>query len=253
MGKGAGGSVADGAVHLNKYQGGAIEGIAKDPNRSVTPEYVSYSGVDMKAVIHIPPETMDADKVDKGEAATFDTSKYHSKPIILADIQTLSYSIYREKYPVRALGYGYPKSFTRGSRTISGSMIFTLFDKQVLHDFIDRIKPDTPNDFSTVLIDQLPRFDVTMTFSNEYGSASVMVIHGVEIISEGATMSIEDLITENVVEYIAQDITPMRREGETMKKIGFPKQKTGSDIARERAAIKRQTGMSYSGTGIWYE
>lgn len=226
----------DNTAYLNKYQGGAI---ASQGEQGLTPDYVSYSGVDMKAVIHVPPEAIDEGTVDK-DAANFDTSKYHSKPIILADIQTLSYSIYREKYPVRSLGYGYPKSFTRGSRTISGSIIFTVFDKQILHDFVDRIKPDTQNDFSTVLIDQLPRFDITMTFSNEYGSASSMIIHGVEIISEGTTMSIEDLLTENVVEYIAQDISPMRKEGEAMRKIGLPKQKTGTDILRDRAREERE-------------
>lgn len=230
--------MANGATHLSRDQGGRIE----DPQKlgqDFTPNYISYSGVDMKAVIHVPPESMDKDKTSQGDEEDFDTSEYHSKPIILADIQTLSYSIYREKYPVRALGYGYPKSFCRGPRTISGSMIFTLFDKQILHEVMQRVKPDTQSDLSTVLIDQLPRFDITMTFSNEYGSASSMIIHGVEIISEGTTMSIEDLLTENVVEYLAQDISPMKKEGDTMKKIGLSKQKTGSDLVRERAREER--------------
>lgn len=196
--------------------------------------YDVYSGVDIKAIIHLPPNFL----VKETEGSAIDNvekehSEDYSKPLVLGDIQTLSYSIYREKYPVRSLGRGYPHGFCRGPRTISGTIIFTMFNKQVLYDVLHRIKPDTNDDLSTPLIDQLPRFDITVTFSNEYGAASSLIIYGVELFSEGVTMSIEDFFTENVVQYIAQDMRPMLPDGDRMVKLATPRQKTGSDLLKE--------------------
>ena len=203
----------------------------------------SYSGVDIKAIIHIPPEFVKDDLIIGGKKdylssgqSEESTQQLYSKPLVLADIQTLSYSIYREKYPVRSIGMAYPKGFTRGPRTIAGSLIFTMFDKQILLDVINRIRPDTSDDRypSTPLIDQLPRFDITITFANEYGAASTLVIYGVELVSEGVTMSIEDLFTENTVSYIAQDMSPMRPDYYTMKRLAPNMQpKTASDLVEQ--------------------
>lgn len=133
---------------------------------------------------------------------------------------------------------------TRGPRTISGTMIFTMFNKQVLYDLMKRIVPDTSNDLSTPLIDQLPRFDVTVTFANEYGSASTLVIYGVEIISEGITMSIDDFFTENVVQYIAQDIRPMLPDKKTSKKLQTEIALSASDLMmRKRDEERMKTNL----------
>lgn len=139
-----------------------------------------------------------------------DKPKFSTK--VLAEIQTLSVQTHREKFPVRALGSVYPKAFTRGPRTIAGSMIFTVFDRNVLTEFLE----SHPSDFdahlpaTTALIDQLPPFDITIAFANELGQTSRMAIYGCEFVNEGQTMSIEDLLLENVVQYVARDIDPMR-------------------------------------------
>lgn len=187
-------------------------------------QHISYSGADIKAIINIPNDFTNRE----GESV-------EPTIAVLADISSLSYSIYREKYPVRSLGYGYSKSFTRGPRTISGTIVFTMFDKNVLSEALDLIsaKGDTTQDVSTVLIDQLPRFDITMSFSNEYGKVSNMSIYGVELISEGATFSIENMLTENVVSYVAQDITPMQKGNENAYVVGSSREKTATDTMAE--------------------
>lgn len=135
---------------------------------------------------------------------------------VLAEIQTLSVSTYREKYPVRSLSAVYPKGFTRGPRTIGGSMVFTVFDRNVLFDLLEA----DPSDFdaerivSSALIDQLPPFDITIAFANELGQTSRMAILAVEMVSEGQVMSIQDLFIENTVQYVARDVDPMTRVGE---------------------------------------
>lgn len=202
--------------------------------------YDVYSGADIKAIMHIPPNFLVKETEESATGKEGDSKIDYSKPLVLGDIQTLSYSIYREKYPVRSLGMGYPKGFTRGPRTISGTIIFTMFNKQVLYDVLKRIKPDTNNDLSTPLIDQLPRFDITVTFSNEYGATSSLVIYGVELFSEGVTMSIEDFFTENVVQYIAQDMRPMLPGGNSMDRVESSlAPKTATDIMKEE---KRKQG-----------
>ena len=129
----------------------------------------------------------------------------------LAELQTISISTYRDKSPVRSLGRSNVKGYTRGQRTVAGSMIFTVFDRNVLFGLLD-FDPsdfDADNKFRAAILDQLPPIDITIQFANEYGSLSRMTIYGVEFVSEGQSMSIEDLLLENVVQWVARDIDPM--------------------------------------------
>ena len=130
---------------------------------------------------------------------------------VLAEAQTLSISTHREKNAVRALGHVYPKAYVRGQREIAGSLIFTVFNEHVLYELIKA----HPSDFdaakyTSALMDQLPPVDIVVSFANEYGSVSRMGIYGVEFVNEGQVMSIEDILTENTVNYVARDIDPMR-------------------------------------------
>ncbi len=131
---------------------------------------------------------------------------------VLAELQTISISSHREKFPVRGFSSAYPRSFTRGSRSIAGSMIFTVFNNNVLEQFLETHPSDydAHNPTTSALIDQIPPFDITIAFANELGQVSRMAIYGVEFVNEGQTMSIEDLLLENVVQYVARDYDPMR-------------------------------------------
>jgi hypothetical protein len=131
---------------------------------------------------------------------------------VLAEVQTLSLSVFRDKQAVRSLGSVYPKGFTRGPREISGTLVFTVFDEHVLYQFLGANIADFDHSkgITSALADQLPPVDITISFANELGSVSRMSILGVEFVEEGQTMSIEDLITENVVTFVARDFDPMR-------------------------------------------
>ena|SRR5258706_5751546 len=140
------------------------------------------------------------------------TTKPQYSTKVLAELQTLSISTHREKYPVRGMGATYPKGFVRANRTIAGSMIFTVFDRNVLYDFLESHPSDfdAHNPSTSAILDQIPPFDITVAFANELGQVSRMTIYGIEIVNEGQTMSIEDLLLENVVQYVARDYDPMR-------------------------------------------
>jgi len=170
----------------------------------------------------------------------------------LGTCQTLSWSIFREKSPVRFLGSVYPRAYVRGPRTIAGSMIFTMFDKHAFQEILDwGLSPystghkEADHDYytdTTMLIDQLPPLDITIMFANEYGSVSYMNLYGVEFQSEGGTFSIEDLFSESVIQYIARDIDPIRdtlqreTDVETNALTEKYKPKTASQLRREEYA-----------------
>lgn len=152
---------------------------------------------------------------------------YGGKPVVFGELQTITYSIYRPTTPVYGLGQINPKGVVRGQRTIAGSLIFTVFDRHVLkevmkgyiagqgtfaftQDEIDEMNKDMKTD-------EMPPFDITITFMNEYGNNSVLHLYGCHILTEGQTMSIEDMITENTMQYIAMDIDLMTPNGLTKK------------------------------------
>lgn len=70
--------------------------------------YTTFSGADIVAIVH--------DKV-------------------VGELQGISYSVTREKVPVYTMGSPDPRSFSRGKRGIAGSMVFTVFNKDVFSDF----------------------------------------------------------------------------------------------------------------------
>jgi hypothetical protein len=127
----------------------------------------------------------------------------------LAELQTISISTFREKKAVRALGFTGAKGFTRAQRTIAGSMIFTVFDRNVLFELLETTSFDSDDKFTAAIKDQLPPLDMTIMFANEYGALSRMGLYGVEFVSEGQTMSIEDIILEDVCQFVARDVDPM--------------------------------------------
>lgn len=134
---------------------------------------------------------------------------------VLAEIQTISLSIFRVKLPVRALGHTYVKGYSRGTVSIAGSMIFTMFNKNVWTEVLETFnssvdhsyRDEDPYNFTTVIPHQLPPMDITVSFANEYGNVSYLAIYGVEILNEGLTLSVNDLFPENTYTYTARDVS----------------------------------------------
>jgi len=71
--------------------------------------YTSFSGADIVAVVHNK---------------------------VVGELQGISYSVTREKVPIYTMGSPDPRSFSRGKRGIAGSMVFTVFNKDVFQDFV---------------------------------------------------------------------------------------------------------------------
>jgi hypothetical protein len=153
----------------------------------------------------------------------------------------ITWSVTREKAPVYTMGSPNPRSFSRGKRGIAGSLIFTTFDRPALYNLIrDGINKDElkiwtrewnlmPNMNSTVATniasvesslsgvrsvapyyaDQVLPFDVTITYLNEYGQAAVKSVYGVELLNEGSGASMDDIVIEETMTFIAREVGPM--------------------------------------------
>lgn len=147
----------------------------------------TFSGADIKAVVTI-----------------------HGRIKVLGELQTISYSVHREKPSVMLMGKINPAGFTRGPRTIAGSMVFTVFNHEVLQELMEMHPEDAVDGgFGTILSDQIPPFNITISFVNEDGHLSSLVIYGVDIVDDGQTMSINDMILENIKSYKARGLDLM--------------------------------------------
>lgn len=172
-----------------------------------TPEhYTSYSGIDIVPILILPD----------------------GSHIFMGEIHTITYSTHRESRPVRILGNSAPIGFTKGSRTIAGSIVFTMFDHYAFYRLQCLGQALTNNLYP--LADMLPPFDILLSFSNEYGNTSKMKIYGVTIVDEGATMSIDDMVTEQTFTFVARGIQPITgynkyrtsTSEEEAQNVGFP-------------------------------
>jgi len=187
----------------------SVGGLVGLQTSQYTRTYTSFSGCDIKVVFHNQ---------------------------VISEIQGISYSVTREKAPVYTMGQADPRAFSRGKRGIAGSLIFTVFDRHVMHNLVNNSLyaakfDDCRNPEETILAvheaggfatdlnlnaqlrravysDQIPPFDVTLSAANEYGQMASMRLYGVEILNEGSGLSIDDIINEAQMTFVARSLTP---------------------------------------------
>lgn len=150
----------------------------------------SFSGCDMRAIVHSDGQS----------------------PVTFGNLSTLTYSIHRERFPVRGCGSTYPRGFTAGPRTLAGTMVFTIFDRYALWNVAQskaKLDVGLGERGYSLLGDQMAPFDVSCVFVNEYGHQAQLNIYGIRLVDESQTMSINDIFTESVHSYVAEDIDVM--------------------------------------------
>lgn len=182
-----------------------------DPNFAFKKSNNSFSGTDCTVVV-----------------------TYNQNMLVIGNLETFSYSIFREKNPVRTLGNIYPKGYTYGTRTIGGSMVFVQFDEHPLYPLFQFFneRTDKTHRFSSPLSDDIPPFDIMLIFNNEYGAKSVIRLYGVELFQEGGVFSINDIYSENTIQFVARDMDPMISAGEenSWKELLYQKQVEGKIV-----------------------
>jgi len=194
---------------LRTLTSGPYPDLAKDPVRdNIVKANSSYSGTDCYAVAQV-----------------------NEKLVLLGNVSTFSYSVFREKVPVRVLGRSHAKAYTAGGRTIAGSIIFIVFDRSPLYDLLKLFThTNNPSDrYTSPLPDQMPPIDLMLVFGNEYGHTSVLKLYGVEIAQENQVHSINDLYSENTMQYVARDMDVLINSKEigSFKDLIFERQLAG--------------------------
>jgi hypothetical protein len=183
--------------------------------QTITKSYTSYSGADIVATF-TPPG---------------------GKPVVVGELQGITYSVTREKAPVYTMGFADPRAFSRGKRGIAGSLVFTVFDRDALiyamqeednpastvnsvdgnigypqvdkwGDNFEIFEDGTVRQVvrNALYTDEIPPFDITINFVNEYGQSSVMRILAVEILNEGVGMSVDDITTDKACTFVARGL-----------------------------------------------
>lgn len=173
--------------------------------------------------------------------------------VALGAAQAMSYAVQREKAPIYVMGRVSPRAFSRGKRGIAGTLVTLMLDKHFMQQdpftgmkFIadnDEFIPTATNtdanfsgdnflldqasnggirtdDYSSSFsvksawyVDQLPPFNAAIVAANEYGMASSMRIYGIEILNEGSGFSVDDMVIENQMTYVALEVYPWQPLG----------------------------------------
>lgn len=154
----------------------------------------------------------------------------------IGTLSGISWSITREKAAVYTLGDPNPRSFSRGKRGIAGTFQFKVFDRDVLwqltrqnddmliykrvSSWVNEVYNEPTQIVSpwweqTVDVkvgkpfysDEIPPFDVTISYVNEYGAMARKDILGVEILNEGSGVSMDDILIEEQMTFVARAIS----------------------------------------------
>jgi hypothetical protein len=124
------------------------------------------------------------------------------EPLVFGELATISFSTYRDKFPVRALGHVNAKGYTKAGRTVAGSLIFTMFEKSIINQIVEEIYSKKFN----IIPDELPAFSIDITMANEYGNKTHIALFGVEIVEGNQVMTVDTLQTNEQYSFVAQDI-----------------------------------------------
>jgi hypothetical protein len=175
----------------------------------------SYSGADCRAYAFFPdnPGSM----------------------VDLSSLATISISVHEAKSPVRRLGERGVSGYTRGIRTIAGSMVFLVIEDHPLWKLIHANNNYSPGYSSTdwnrdsdrsisrinqrKLSTMIRPFNIMLVYQTEVvktGNSSKvslmeipekasLIIENIDILNEGLVTSVNDMVTEVQMQFVAQD------------------------------------------------
>lgn len=194
-------------------------GYIDDPNvKVVTSTFESMSGANTIIVLEFP---------------TFEGSGYEGSVYVkMNSVTTLSWSVYRAKIPVTPIGENSVSGFALGNKTVAGHIIKTLTYADEFTSVVEyysklslKYKQDnyyenlgskqpisldsnykiTQKNFDSLMKDDLLPFNIHAYSISEYTGKIVKdSIYGCTIINTGQVQSIENLITENTISFMAK-------------------------------------------------
>lgn len=176
--------------------------------------------------------------------------------LYMGNMISLSYQSYRDKTPVYNLGSTNIDGFAIGKRYVAGSIIKTVFlhddmtaflqniakELGIKHDVdsITQLKLEKTRGYHHLMMDDILPFDIIIMLSSEYGAFSVSeVIYGATLINSGQVHSINDLITESTMSFVARDAR------QTRDKIGSIVYGEALNKDRKASTLTSKTSYKY--------
>lgn len=196
-------------------------------------QYIAVGGSDIQVALEFPTLSIN------GQAATF----------VMASAITVSYSVYRAKSNVYNMGQPLLSGLSVGKKYVAGSMITVSYQVDEISNFINQYvasqqqattnstgQVSTPQisiqnqsvadgslkNIYSYMRDDLPPFNIHFTMTDEYNGmadASTIIVYGAQFINNGQVMSIEDIITENTLSFIARDVREQTPLGQDTRNI----------------------------------
>ncbi len=133
------------------------------------------------------------------------SANINGKVYILGSLETVSISTFMDTAPVRVLGKDAPTRYKQGTRTVSGTMIFSKVYKGEMEKMIKENYQFAIGDVKGQQAhDRLPPFDVTINVATEYSPETKTAnLLGVTITAGGMTLSVHDVYTEQTYSFVA--------------------------------------------------
>lgn len=175
----------------------------------------SFSGSDITATIVMPMPVIKP----KGGPDALGPYVPRQSVLVTGEMQTITISSARSISPVRTLGTVAPQGYTRGARTIAGTMIFSNLLKDSFIEHYQQGRDNGETDFDSFFVDQIPSFSIVITAANEYGAVANSVIKGITISNFGTTMSVDDMYMESTYTYVAEEFWPFVKDSATVKRL----------------------------------
>tara|TARA_Y100000034_G_scaffold129098_1_gene184949 strand:+ start:37752 stop:42755 length:5004 start_codon:yes stop_codon:yes gene_type:complete len=140
------------------------------------------------------------------------------------NLAAISYSVHRDKSPVRRLGDFVAREYTKGARTIAGTIVLINFDRAAFYELVHGRDIYGAHNTQVSLADEIPPFDMMLMFSEEtkgqkfpskvldigkggtVGNYSHMWIRGIRLVDEGSVTGTEEDYMETSFQYVAEHV-----------------------------------------------
>ena len=177
-------------------------------DEDTAPWFNSFSGSDVSVYLVI----------DRSDIKRGDRGRRNFQPI--RELQTLSVSSARSVHPVRRLGESHVAEYTRGGRTIAGSMVCVTGDQDVFAKAGQKSNRERASS-EPFFTDELPLFNILIVAANEYGQVAHAALTDITLTNFGITFSEADLYLESTYTYAARYYHPLLPDPEFLNNIDY--------------------------------
>lgn len=91
-----------------------------------------------------------------------------------------------------------------------GTLVFNTYDRNVWYRLVEGRSEYPLRQINYIMPDELPAFDITITLVNENGDVAFTGLHGVTILDEGETMSVDNIAIMESYSYMAVSKIPLQ-------------------------------------------